>query len=153
MKHVSSSATLFLKIVVPTVWIVFFGIFTLAMWFSRNEPIGTLSPLTFNIGLTCFFLFGVALLYWALIRLKRVEMDQDFVYVTNYFKTYRYSWDSLEKIEESDYLFFRSVHLFLKQRGQFGKKVTFVASRKRFNEFLADHPDVVRPFVDEQTEA
>jgi hypothetical protein len=109
-----------------------------------------LSPTSFNIGLTVFFALGVALLYWALMRLKRVEMDAEYVYVTNYFKTYRYSWDSLEKIEESDYLFFRSVHLFLKTAGNFGKKITFVASRKRFNEFLIDHPEISQPFVEDK---
>ncbi|MEM9819859.1 MAG: hypothetical protein AAF985_02255 [Bacteroidota bacterium] len=152
MKHVSSSATLFLKIVIPTVWTVFFGIFTLAMWFSKNQPVGSLSPTQFNILLTLFFFTGFGLLYWALMRLKRVEMDENYIYVTNYFKTYRYSWGSLEKIEESDYLFFRSVHLFLKKAGNFGKKITFVASRKRFNEFLIDHPEITKPFVETKTE-
>lgn len=147
MKHVSSSSTLFLKIVIPTVWIVFFGVFTLAMWFSRNEPVGSFSPLTFNIGLTLFFIIGVSLLYWSLMRLKRVEMDHESVYVTNYFKTYRYSWDSVEKIEESDYLFFKSVHLHLKKAGNFGKKMTFVASQKRFNEFIAEHTELIKQFV------
>ncbi len=147
MHIVSTSATLFLKIFIPTFWIIFFGIFNIALWVSGKQ-VGSLPRETFNIGFGIFFLVGIALLYYALMRLKRVEMDADFAYVTNYFKTARYPWHNIEKIVERDYLFFKSIDLYLITPGQFGKKMTFVASQKRFNEFLKAHPAIVAQFIE-----
>jgi hypothetical protein len=78
------------------------------------------------------------------MRIKRVEMDEHFFYVTNYFKNVRYPFHQIEKIVEKDYLVFRTVHIYLKETGSFGKKITFVASRDRFNLFLKEHPEVVK---------
>lgn len=147
MHIVSTSATLFLKFFIPTFWMVFFGIFNIALWVSGKQ-VGSFPRATFNIGFAIFFLVGIAILYYALMRLKRVEMDGDFVYVTNYLKTSRYPWHNVEKIVERDYLFFKSIDLYLITPGQFGKKMTFVASQKRFNEFLKSHPPIVAQFIE-----
>ena len=149
MHIVSSSATLFLKFFIPIFWIVFFGLFNIALWVT-DKQVGSLPRETFNIGFTIFFLIGITLLYYALMRLKRVEMDGDFAYVTNYLKTSRYPWHNIEKIVERDYLFFKSIDLYLKTPGQFGKKMTFVASQKRFNEFLKSNPVIIAQFIDSE---
>ncbi len=83
------------------------------------------------------------------MRLKRVELDGEFVYVTNYFKTFRYPYSNVERMDESDYLFFRSMHIHLKEGGNFGKRITFVVSQKLMDDFLKGHPDVARHFLGE----
>lgn len=149
MQRVSSSATLFLKFFIPTFWIVFFGAFTVALFISPNLHAGTIPMQYVKAGIILFFLLGTATLYWALMRLKRVEMDEDFVYVTNYFKTFRYPYHNVEKMEESDYLFFRSMHIHLKEAGHFGKKITFVVSQKLMDDFLKQHPQVANNLIEE----
>ena len=142
MQRVSSSATLFLKFFVPTFWIVFFGAFSILMLLTSPTINGKVSPGVLRIGAVLFFLLGIAVLYWAVMRLKRVEMDKDFIYATNYFKTFRYPYHNVEKMVENDYLFFRSIHIFLKEPGTFGPKITFVVSQKLLERFLEDHPEV-----------
>ena len=62
-------------------------------------------------------------------------MNPEYFIATNYFKNYRYSYDSIESIEERDWYFFRTYTIILKESGSFGKKINFVGSRKRFRKF------------------
>ncbi len=142
-RRVSSNMTIILKLFLPTVWIVFFLSFTVAVWLADEANYGTMSPQDLRMILPVFLLVGIALLYWSVMRLKRIEMDATHLYATNYIKTYRYSYDSIEKIREKDFLFLRTVHIYLKQKGNFGKKMTFIASRFHLQDFLTQHPQVV----------
>lgn len=144
MQHVSSSLTLFLKYGFPVGWSVFFGAMTLTFWLVDGINVVAGLPLgTFRIILTVSFLLGLLLLYWALMRIKRVEMDEHFFYVTNYFKNVRYPYHQIEKVAEKDYYFFKTIHIYLKQAATFGKKISFIASRDRFDNFLKEHPEIV----------
>lgn len=150
MINISTNATLLLKFAIPICWLIFFGSFTIAAWVVPSTD--SAGPdMSAKIGLTLFFLAGAAFLYWGLMRLKRVEMDADFVYATNYFKTYRYPWHNIAKIDEKDYLLFRTLHIYFDTPGNFGKKIYCVISQKRLNEFLAAHPGVLSRFLEEET--
>ncbi len=145
MQHVSSSLTLLLKYGITTGYIVFFGAMTTAFWFVDGINVVAGLPIgIFRIGFTIFFILMILFLYWAVMRLKRVEMDEHFFYVTNYYKNVRYPYHQIEKVKEKDYYLFRSVHIYLKQAATFGKKISFIASRDRFNEFLKEHPEVIK---------
>jgi hypothetical protein len=150
MQNVSSSFTVILKFALPTCWIVFFGAMTVALWFVDIVPIAGMETGTFRIVMSIFFLIGVLILYWAVMGLKRVEMDDQFIYVTNYFKNIRYPYHQIEKINEKDYYFFRTFHLILKQSGYFGKKITFIPGRINFDQFLSEHPDVVEQLKEKE---
>ena len=148
MKMVSTSFTLFLKLVFPIFWIVFFGSFTTAIFFTGDLTSFFGIPIsTFKYILLGFFLLGFGILYWMLMRIKRVEMDEDFVYATNYFKNYKYPWHNIENIEERDFAFFRVIYIYLKQPGKFGKKITFVASRDKLRRFMEAHPHLFETFA------
>ena len=137
--RVSSSSTLFLKIFLPTVWIVFFGAFTLFIIFGAGRNFPDIPGI--RIGAVLFYAAGLLLLYFTLLRLKRVEMDDDHVYVTNYFKTYRYTFQSVTRIQEIDMLLLTLVILTLAEKGAFGRKIAFVRRKKVWNEFIASHPE------------
>lgn len=147
MQQVSTSLTLFLKIFIPVFWTVFFFAFTLAVWNLDVDFFGNIPIQTFRIGMAVFLLLGVLFFYWSVLRLKRVEMDEDFIFVTNYFKNYKYPWHNIAEIKERDFLLFRTIHLILKEPGSFGKKITFVASRRKFNTFIKEHPHLFEPFA------
>ncbi len=151
MINISTNATLILKFAIPIFWMIFFGSFTIAAWVIPGVEEGAGPDRSTKIGMTLFFLAGVAFLYWGFLRLKRIEMDGDFVYATNYFKTYRYPWHNISKIEEKDYMLFRTLHIYLNQPGKFGKKIYCVISQKRLNEFLAAHPGVLSRFLDKES--
>ena len=109
MQRVSTNLTLFYKFFVPIFWIVFFGSVTIAAVLSDNAIFGEFSGRPFRIGLVFFFLSGLAMFGFTLMRLKRVEMSADHLYVTNYFKHLRYPYRDIEKIAESEFLIFRYI--------------------------------------------
>lgn len=142
MQRVSSNSTLFLKFFIPTFWIVFFGAITMAAVFVRYEYVGDIPIGTFRIIMLSFYISGVLMMVFTLLRLKRVEMDQDFVYVTNYFKNYRYPYHNIEGIEISKFLFFKTASISLKTPGSFGRRMIFVPDLQRFRLALNKYPHI-----------
>ncbi len=140
MRRLSSSATLALKIFFPTFWIVFFGLFTVAVLLSGMGKAPLLGSIYFKVGALIFYLLGVTLLYLTVMQLKRVEIDDEFVYVTNYFKNYRYPYQDIEKITEQDYLLFKTARLTLVNRGSLGRRITFLQSKQKFEDFVKSYP-------------
>jgi len=74
-------------------------------------------------------------------------MDTEFMYVSNYFKTYRYTYPSIEEIKERDFLLFHTIHVRLKKAGKFGKKIVFISRSNKLDRFLKHHPAVARQLV------
>lgn len=142
MQRISSNATLFLKIFIPTLWTVFFGAFTVAIWTVEVPYFGPIPAIWMKLGLTTFLILGVTLLYFTLLKLKRVELDELYVYASNYFKTYRYPYHNIEKITERDMALFHIVRIHLKVPGNFGKKLTFLLDEGMFQDFLNKYPEV-----------
>ena len=142
MQRVSSNLTLFYKFFVPVFWTVFFGAVTLAVLLTDYAYVGNIPRGTFQLLVVAFFLSGVLLFAFTLLRLKRVEMSPDFVYVTNYFKNFRYPYQNIEKLEINRFLLFYIATLHLRQAGSFGRKITFVANYYRLRDFLDNHPAV-----------
>jgi len=140
--RVSSSWTLFYKVFLPTVWIVFFGALTFIVVIMGGA--GALSShITIKLGVLAFFLSGLALLWLTIMNLKRVEMAEDTFYVTNYFKTYKYSYASLKEVKEWD-LFVMHITVFkFIEKTAFGNKIFFIQRRKILTAFLAANPDLI----------
>ena len=142
MRRISSSATLALKIFFPTLWIVFFGAFTLAILFISIDRSPLLGNWIFKTGIVLFYLLGIGTLYISVMSLKRVELDDEFFYITNYFKTYRYPYRNIEKLVEHDYNIFRIGQIHLVEPGHFGKRITFVESKQKFEDFVKSFPEL-----------
>ena len=142
MQQISSSWTVILKYFLPAVWITFFATFTMGAFFSEEPQLGGIPIMQFRIGALAFLCVGIAFLYWAVMGLKRVELDDKFVYVTNYRKNYRYPYHNIEKIEEKDWGIFKTIHIHLKVAGHFGKKITFIASKSKMHKFFKAHPQL-----------
>lgn len=140
MRQVSSNLTLILKIFFPTFWLVFFGLFTLAAWLAAPESGSMLGRLDLRLGITAFFLTGAAMLYFTLLKLKRVEMDKEQVFATNYFKSVRYPWSNVDKIVQQPFLGFHIMYVHLKKPGYFGSRIIFLASRARWRLFVEEFP-------------
>jgi len=128
-------------------WTAFFGTFVGIILFSTDGAYliagGMITPTIARIIALTFLLVGISLFYWLFMRLKRVDVDNDFMYVTNYFKARRYPYHNIEKMVEKQYLMFRPVTVYFKEAGTFGKKITFLSS-KEFREFLGGRPDIAR---------
>ncbi|MEZ4983528.1 MAG: hypothetical protein R2795_00575 [Saprospiraceae bacterium] len=140
MQRLSTNATLFFKLFVPVFWMSFFGALTLAILIKGGALAPVFADPLFRVGAVVFYLSGLVVFYFLLFPLKRVECDADFLYVTNYFKTFRYPWDSIAHFSESTFLFFTIVTIHLPQAGHFGANMRFIASQKHYRDFKATAP-------------
>lgn len=151
MYRISSNWTLFLKIFLPTFWLVFFGAFAIAVQLVEAPVFGSIPAWAFKIGTAVFFLLGTAILYFTLMQLLRVDLDENHLYVSNYFKTYRYPFSSIESIRIRDFGIFHLVRINLKGRGHFGSCITFLLDDSMLSAFLEKYPEAASqlPFVRE----
>ena len=152
MQRVSTNLTLVYKIFLPTFWIVFFGLFGGYVWLYNTESISGFTADHFKLFYLLFFAIFFTLFYFSIMSLKRVEMDAEGIYITNYFKHAKYPYPNIEKIVESPFPFVKVVTIFFKKPGQFGKKVFFIPSKRRFQQFLINHPEVSKNLMDKVVE-
>lgn len=136
MQRISTNLTLVYKFFIPTFYLAFWGAFTVV----SLSLSGIL--LFWKIIIVAVFAGGAVLFYFTLLKLKRVEIDEHFIYVTNYFKHFRYSLENIEKIVERDFLLLRTATIYLEQPGTFGKKIVFVPSGSLYNDFWKNHPEI-----------
>ena len=134
MQRVSSNLTLFFKIFIPIFWSVFFGAMLLAFFMNKEEF--SFNTANFRIGAIVFYISGLVMYYLMLFRLKRVEFDAEFAYVSNYFKTFRYPWHNIIGIQETSFILFIICTMELKEGGHFGEKIVFIASRRHYREYM-----------------
>lgn len=140
--RVSSNLTFLLRIALPTMWLSFFGLFAIAFFVADPEHM----PLLYNPSFRWFYLLAYtsfALLIWrTLMQLYRVEYDTGGIYVTNYFRTVRYDWDSVDRIKTIHLGLFKINSIHLKDKGRFGRKIKYLVARTRFNTLMSDLPAV-----------
>ncbi|GAB5551543.1 MAG: hypothetical protein Sapg2KO_11340 [Saprospiraceae bacterium] len=142
MERISGNQTLFLKFFVPVFWIVFFGAFTLASLFFKFNYVGNIPAIYFRIGVVFFYISGLLMFVFTLMRLVRVEMGPDSIYVTNYFKHVQYPFSSVSSIEVSRFAFLKIGVVQLKEKGLLGQKLNFVVNTSRLEDYWEKYPEV-----------
>jgi hypothetical protein len=125
-------------------WSVFFGLLLAALFIVDPEDAPLIAGTKFKlIYIACYILF-LAFLYFTVIPLKRIDTDGDYLYVSNYFKTYRYKFTDLESIKESNYALFKTLKFRLKSKGSLGQSFTILADEFRVNLFIKEHPEALK---------
>ncbi|MEQ8706173.1 MAG: hypothetical protein RIC19_19735 [Phaeodactylibacter sp.] len=152
MHRLSSNATLLLKFFIPVFWIVFFGVSTLVALFYQYDYVGNTPAIYFKAGMVFFYVTGVLLFAFTLLRLKRVEADGDFLYVTNYFKTARYPFHNVAHLRLSRFLFLQLATVHLHESGIFGKRFFFLGSRHLVEGYFVAYPERKAHLLDEGKE-
>ncbi len=145
--RISSNATLFFTLFVPTFWLVFFGAFTVAVFAYNQEYYGNISGPWMRWGSFFFYAGGATFLYVTLLRLKRVEISPEHLYLTNYFKHRRYPLEDVLQIRTRDFALFKLGTIELKAAGTFGKHIYFLVSDKYFTAFWQVHPELAEKLL------
>lgn len=140
MQQISSSWSLFWKLFFPTFYLVFFGLGNLVFWLSNLENYDQSELLIMKVFFGAGFLLGLLLFYRTVWKIKRVDMDESFIYVSNYFKTARYAFDQIEKITEKQILGRRVVSVYLTGKGVFGHHFSFITDKVRYDHFFKNNP-------------
>lgn len=142
MQRVSSNLTIFFKLFIPTVWIVFFTTFTLALFLVDEQSLPFLTSPIFKYPFLALYIIIFLLIYFTVLQLKRVEMTSEYYTVTNYFKTFKLYYDDIRSIQIIPLGRLKLVTFKLKGKGSFGNKITFLASRQLLDLFLKSQPHV-----------
>ena len=147
MQPVSTRWTLLFKIIIPTVWICFFGAISILSIFYDPQVAEPFSPATAKILIISFSLSTIGLIYLLFMRIKWVALAPDGFYVSNFFKSYKYTYDSLQSIQEEKVLFWKRITFELRASGTFGKKLFFIAGYQ-WEHYLQKNPDIMQALVD-----
>lgn len=141
MFQLSSSTTLFYKIFLPCIWLAFFSTFVLAVFMLDDDYIGGFPIEFFRIGLLMFLLLGFAFFWFTVFRLKRIDANESFFHVSNYFKNFKYPFTNIENIKVRDIGIVVIGTMTLVAEGSFGKKIYFLISRRNVQKYLAAFPE------------
>lgn len=131
--RVSSNMTLLLTLFLPTITLVFLGLIALASLFSEDY-MGPFPALSFSrfIFLGVFILYAL-LLYFTILRLKRVELGANKLVASNFFKTYAYEYKDIESLKLINLLVLKIWVIKLKYKGKFGRRIPFILNKAQMN--------------------
>lgn len=125
----SSNKTLFWRVFVPVFGSVFLLGLNLALLLISEENLYLSFPAIWaRLAAVALFL---GWLYWikrSIWRLKRVDANEAYLYVTNYWETVRYPWADVAEIVETRRMGRRLVHFKLVAPGRFGQVISMLAS-------------------------
>jgi hypothetical protein len=144
MQRLSSSWTIFFKLFVPVFWVVFFTTLGIATLTIGGDSIGIFSTSVYQWGLLIFLVSGYVFLFFTFYQLKRVDADDQYVYISNYFKTFRYPYSSIKGYRVSRLILFKLVRLHFTKKGSLGKSIVFLPSRSHFAEFARENALLIR---------
>lgn len=139
--RLSSNATLLLKVFLPTFWVTVFGLFALVILFAEEDKLGVFAFDPYKYGYFVFFGVFLVFMYFTLMCLQRVECDREHLYVTNYFKTYKYPVHIIESLLSIDFLLFKLITVKCRETTYFGRKIYFIAKKSNYDIFLEEHRD------------
>ena len=147
MQVVSSKWTLSLKLLIPAFWFCFFGGLTVVLFFKDLSSIGEpFSPTSARLMMLSFLLSTAGIYYLLFFRIKWVAIDETHLYVSNFKDSYKYTLDSIAKIDETKFLFFRKVTIHFHQTGKFGKSILFLSSYY-WHYYLKKNPEILQQLL------
>ena len=141
-RTLSSAQTFLSKFVFPAVWITGFGIATLSMWInpiaghSANAASGDMR--TQFLG---FWIAGSAFILWLSAGLKRVRIDREFLYVSNYRREIAIPLSQIREVTENRWINTHPVTIHFRTITEFGVKITFMPTMRWFA-LWSSHPVV-----------
>jgi hypothetical protein len=136
--RLSSNWTIILKVIIPVIWLSFFGSLLLASILASSVEAPQVANQSFRTNIAIFILSGLVFFFLTLFRIKRVDADGRHLYVSNYFKTVRYTLDSVKEYEMYDHILFKAIHIHLNAKGRFGKRIILLPKMIHFNVFIEE---------------
>jgi hypothetical protein len=118
-------------------WITGFGLGTVAVFLAHNTP---------NEMKGLFLVMwpvGSAFIYWWCIRLKRVRMDETYLYVSNYRREARIPLRQVAAVSENRWVNIHPVTIEFRSSTEFGDRVIFMP-KMRWLGFWTSHPVVAQ---------
>jgi len=131
-RTLSSSQTFFIKFIVPALWLPLFGLIMLGGLFRG-------APVTWPLLLV--FAVGAVSMYWYCMRLKKVSIDDTYLYVSNYFNEIPIPLSNIADVTENVWVNIHPVTIHLNFSSEFGDQIVFMPKTRVFG-FMSSHPVV-----------
>jgi hypothetical protein len=130
-----------MKFVLPAVWLagfcgVTFALFTGGGATNRDGVPPPAEMKWLFLGAT---VLGGLFLYWGCMRLKRVDLDEDSLYISNYLREVRIPLRDIEEVTENRWINIRPVTVEFRRDTEFGSRITFMPKTRWWGFWLA-HP-------------
>ena len=129
-----------MKFVLPAIWLPFFATATILLFSGRlsfdQPPAGEMKWTFLAVTLA-----GAASLYWFCMRLKRVEMDDNALYVSNYLCETSIPLADIDEVTENRWVNIRPVTVTFRCDTDFGSRIVFMPTT-RWWRFWREHPVV-----------
>lgn len=140
-RSLSSEFTVFFKFF-PAFWIPFLGLGVLGAFLGvlqgkNGEP----PSLSFDLLVLVFWIGGSVFSYLTCAPLKEMSIDDDCLYVSNYFREISIPLTDVADITERSWINFHPVTVRLKRSSVFGNRITFMPQRGMLY-FGSSHPVV-----------
>lgn len=139
MLRISSGWTLIYKIFIPVFYTVFMLAWIIATIGSGDEVSPVFTHWMYRIGIVLVFILAVLLMRYTVWKLKRMDVATDHIFITDYFKTYRYSLESIESISHSNVLFWKFLKVKLKEKGSLGDSFTVLIEEKVWESWIMNN--------------
>jgi len=136
-RELSSKQTFFLKIILPIFFIALITAATFGIIFSSRS--GEILPVIIMFPLIGFV--AIFSMYFTLMRYKKVSVDDEFLYVSNYLKETEIPVSDIAGVTEIKWIRTRPITIHLKNDSEFGRKIVFMPKFNGFRIF-ADNPIV-----------
>ena len=118
-ERISSSLTFFYKFIFSSGWVVGFGLGTLVM---IKSPAKEDMALFFGV----MWVLGSAFIYWSCAGLKRIEINDGNIIVSNYLKIITIKGSDIHSVSQNRFISTRPITIRLKIDTIFGRNIVFM---------------------------
>ena len=140
IRTLSSAQTFLVKYLLSALWIVGFGA-GLIFLFVKGSSFQDRSLSEEQWKWLVAWIFGSVLIWWFCIRLKRVRMDDEALYISNYLVEIRVPLQNVVDISENRWVNSHPVTLKFQGKTRFGSSIVFMPKMPWFALFRS-HPVV-----------
>jgi len=133
VRRLSSLQTFFCKFILPPLWIGAFGLMAARQINAANLKVWPLVLLAWIV--------GTGWVYWSCVRLKKVTIDERYLYVSNYLQEIAIPFSLVGDVTENKWLNQHPVTIHFKLRTEFGEQIVFMPP-VRFVPYVSSHPVV-----------
>jgi hypothetical protein len=149
MTRISSNLTLVFRLFIPVFFAAFYGVFTIVTWIGNPEDLGYLGQPLFRYSNTAFFFSAATILFLTVWKLKRIEFTETHIYVTNYFKTYRYVLEDIASMNKTNLFLFSTLTIKFHSRTYFGKSVVCMIAPANYKNWANQNESLIERLFNE----
>jgi hypothetical protein len=132
-----------MKFIFPPLWSGGFGAGTIALFLGafhgqNDAP----APDWMKWQFLAMWIAGSAFIWWGCVRLKKVQVDDSALYVTNYLKEICIPFDQVRSVTENAWINIHPITIHFHESTPFGDRIVFMPMRRWYWPWRS-HPIVV----------